>query len=52
MLIGELARRAGTTTKAVRNYESLGLITPGRLPKRLAGLRRGRPAARAGDQDA
>ncbi|MFC5148858.1 MerR family transcriptional regulator [Streptomyces aureoversilis] len=31
MRIGELARRAGVTTKAVRYYESLGLITPRRL---------------------
>ncbi|GGY01400.1 MerR family transcriptional regulator [Streptomyces hiroshimensis] len=31
MRISELARRAGVTTKAVRYYESLGLITPGRL---------------------
>lgn len=31
MRIGELARLAGVTTKAVRYYESLGLITPGRL---------------------
>ncbi|ARZ69947.1 hypothetical protein SMD11_4341 [Streptomyces albireticuli] len=31
MRIGDLARRAGVTTKAVRYYESLGLITPGRL---------------------
>lgn len=29
--IGELARRAGVTTKAVRYYESLGLVTPERL---------------------
>ncbi|MFD7501728.1 redoxin family protein [Streptomyces sp. NPDC059850] len=32
MRIGELARRAGVTTKAVRYYESLGLLTPARLP--------------------
>ncbi|MFE2446762.1 MerR family transcriptional regulator [Streptomyces sp. NPDC059426] len=31
MKISELARRAGVTTKAVRYYESLGLITPERL---------------------
>ncbi|MGW3205641.1 MerR family transcriptional regulator [Streptomyces sp. NPDC001135] len=31
MRISELARRAGVTTKAVRYYESLGLITPERL---------------------
>jgi DNA-binding transcriptional MerR regulator len=31
MRIGELARQAGVTTKAVRYYESLGLLTPARL---------------------
>ncbi|MFG3369545.1 MerR family transcriptional regulator [Streptomyces sp. NPDC048156] len=31
MKIGELARQAHATTKAVRYYESLGLITPERL---------------------
>jgi peroxiredoxin/DNA-binding transcriptional MerR regulator len=31
MRIGELARRAEVTTKAVRYYEQLGLITPERL---------------------
>lgn len=31
MRISEVARRAGVTTKTVRYYESLGLITPGRL---------------------
>jgi peroxiredoxin/DNA-binding transcriptional MerR regulator len=31
MRIGELARRAGVTTKAVRYYEVLGLLVPGRL---------------------
>ncbi|MFI6698674.1 redoxin family protein [Streptomyces sp. NPDC050509] len=32
MRIGELARQAGVTTKAVRYYESLGLLRPARLP--------------------
>ncbi|RKN45558.1 redoxin family protein [Streptomyces hoynatensis] len=32
MRISALARRAGVTTKAVRSCESLGLLTPGRLP--------------------
>lgn len=32
MHIGELARRAGVTTKAVRYYEDLGLLRPGRAP--------------------
>ncbi|MBL1108579.1 redoxin family protein [Streptomyces sp. 5-8] len=32
MTISELARRAEVTVKAVRYYESLGLITPERLP--------------------
>jgi DNA-binding transcriptional MerR regulator len=31
MRIGQLARLAGVTTKTVRYYESLGLITPDRL---------------------
>ncbi|MCG7205451.1 redoxin family protein [Streptomyces arenae] len=31
MQISELARQAGVTTKAVRYYESLGLLTPARL---------------------
>ncbi|WP_344528896.1 MerR family DNA-binding transcriptional regulator [Streptomyces albiaxialis] len=31
MRIGELARRAGVSVKAVRYYESLGLVTPARL---------------------
>jgi DNA-binding transcriptional MerR regulator len=31
MLIGEVAERAGVTVKAVRYYESLGLVTPRRL---------------------
>lgn len=32
MTIGDLARRTSVTTKAVRYYESLGLLTPERLP--------------------
>ncbi|MGV9799571.1 MerR family transcriptional regulator [Mycobacterium sp. NPDC003449] len=32
MHISELARRANVTTKAVRYYEDLGLISPGRAP--------------------
>ncbi|MGW5020987.1 MerR family transcriptional regulator [Streptomyces cacaoi] len=32
MRIGELARRAGVTVKAVRYYESLGLVVPDRRP--------------------
>lgn len=32
MQISELARVAGVTTKAVRYYESLGLVSPERLP--------------------
>ncbi|MFF1876645.1 MerR family DNA-binding transcriptional regulator [Leifsonia sp. NPDC058230] len=32
MRIGELAQRAGVTVKAVRYYESLGLVVPDRLP--------------------
>ena len=32
MRIGELAQRAGVSTKAVRYYEQLGLVTPGRRP--------------------
>lgn len=31
MRIGELARRAGVSTKAVRYYEALGLVSPARL---------------------
>ena len=31
MRIGEIARRVGLTTKALRYYESLGLVTPTRL---------------------
>ncbi|MEJ3747293.1 MerR family transcriptional regulator [Actinomycetes bacterium KLBMP 9797] len=30
MLIGELAERAGTSTRALRYYESHGLVQPGR----------------------
>ena len=32
MQISELAQRAGVTVKAVRYYESLGLVLPDRLP--------------------
>ncbi|WP_244930601.1 MerR family transcriptional regulator [Nocardioides sp. W7] len=32
MRIGEVARSAGVTVKAVRYYESLGLVRAGRLP--------------------
>ncbi|MEV7418318.1 MerR family transcriptional regulator [Streptomyces sp. NPDC089919] len=32
MKIGELARRAGATVKAVRYYEGMGLLRPDRLP--------------------
>ncbi len=32
MRIGELAARSGATVKAVRYYESLGLLSPHRLP--------------------
>lgn len=32
MRIGELAARAGVSIKAVRYYEQLGLVLPGRLP--------------------
>lgn len=32
MRIGEVARAAGVTVKAVRYYESLGLVRAGRLP--------------------
>jgi peroxiredoxin/DNA-binding transcriptional MerR regulator len=32
MRISEIARRVGVTTKTVRYYESLGLVTPARLP--------------------
>ncbi|MGJ4845577.1 MULTISPECIES: MerR family transcriptional regulator [unclassified Leifsonia] len=32
MQISELAERAGVTVKAVRYYESLGLVLPDRLP--------------------
>jgi DNA-binding transcriptional MerR regulator len=32
MRIGELARRAGTTTRALRYYEERGLLAPDRRP--------------------
>jgi MerR family regulatory protein len=32
MRIGELAQRAGVSTKALRYYEQLGLVTPGCRP--------------------
>ncbi|NUS17902.1 MAG: redoxin family protein [Streptomyces sp.] len=32
MRIGDVARRAGVSAKAVRRYEALGLVTPRRLP--------------------
>lgn len=32
MLVGELARRSGTTVRALRYYEQLGLVVPSRLP--------------------
>jgi MerR family redox-sensitive transcriptional activator SoxR len=37
MTIGEVARRAGLQTSAIRYYESLGLLSP---PKRVNGRRR------------
>jgi DNA-binding transcriptional MerR regulator len=37
LTIGELARRAGVTTSAVRYYEELGLLPP---PARISGQRR------------
>ena len=37
LTIGELARRAGVTTSAVRYYEEVGLLTP---PTRISGQRR------------
>lgn len=32
MRIGDVARRAGVSTKAIRRYEELGLVAPRRLP--------------------
>jgi DNA-binding transcriptional MerR regulator len=48
MRIGELARQAGVTAKAVRYYESLGLIAPRRLANgyRDSGTWESRPSAR------
>ncbi|MFJ9312806.1 MerR family transcriptional regulator [Pimelobacter simplex] len=41
MLIGELARRTGTTTRALRHYEDTGLLVPERT---TAGYRTYAPA--------